>query len=364
MQNHTKFLYFCTLNFICVSSILPMNYTVIQTNSNLSHHSQKPITIQLQHHTTLTQNKNSNKKKSHPQRKMMKKEREEKNNIILNDIRDKIDQELLGIDKDSYLRGIRGTATSLCKSLILTDNEVLKQMRAINYYYENEQNKKDIESKLIEKHWYVNCIWQRYCNLPRFVETKSDRFRADANGETEHFILTETIDILSEKLYNDDLDESEIDELVKQGANVNYKGPAYSPFVPSLSIPLHFARNKKKHAVKNMQKIIDLGARLHDNPEPDAPYDTDIPLTLALAQNNYPMVRLLVLYEKPETDTPRERRIREYLIKRSFKNENFETIKLLLERKLITIQQGLDQLIKYKMTDQEIIHYLMNYNPA
>jgi hypothetical protein len=143
--------------------------------------------------------------------------------------------------------------------------------------------------------------------------------------------------------------------LVDQGADINYKGSNFNTLVQE-SIPVYFARNKTEQGVKNMQKIISLGAQLHGNS-----HEWHTPLTVAIELNNFPMILLLLLYEKVEISTRSEELRREWIISQFFAHQNINLIKLLLQRKLMTADRGLKEFIRYATpTNQEILNLLVN----
>ena len=341
-----------------------MNQQVPQTNITLSHsqsYSQNPEKIIYQNQVNQTNqtnqiNSTQNKKRKNLKNKhlinVQNKNNQEKNNIILNEIRDKIDENHLGITKDIQFRGARGALYSYYKSYFLTHQQVIDEMNTIESYLPTD-NKEHLLKKLEEKHWYVNYLLQRSRYIknkqPRFIEVQSDRWKKTINGKMQPFALTQIVDTISEKLYNHDLTENEIDHLVQQGADINYKGPQYNGMVPDGLVALFFAHSKTEQGVKNMQKIIALGAELHNTGE------WHTPLTIAVQENYSPMIQLLLPYEKAEISTDLEWKRREYLISNSFSQQNFESIKSLLKLNLITVNQGLTEFIGYGKPHEEIL---------
>ena len=183
----------------------------------------------------------------------------------------------------------------------------------------------------------------------RFVECTTCDEYGDLN--------TKTIDILSLKLCDHELNEKEIEKLVQQGANVNYKVPHRLRNHPyqMTTVPAFFAGNKTEQGIKNMQKLIALGAHLHHTPQ-----QTETPLFIATDLNNTPMMLLLLPYEKIETPTSKEKETRSMVINHSLRNQKFEVIKLLLQLKLITANEGLHRLIHFNIPNREIFNYLID----
>ncbi len=142
--------------------------------------------------------------------------------------------------------------------------------------------------------------------------------------------------------------------MIQQGANVNYHPPRHDKYAPeTIILPIYFAMNATEQGVKNMAQIIKHGAKLHNIPD-----TIETPLEIAVRNNDSPMIQLLLPYEKPKVATLQERRIKEFTIGESFAQENFDSIKTLLKLGLITANQGLNECIKYEISNPEIINYL------
>jgi hypothetical protein len=222
-----------------------------------------------------------------------------------------------------------------------------------NKYYQKIELMK-FTQQTISDLYYKPFLSQRQ-NIPRFINILVERWNIAQN---KPFLLQQTIDTLSEKLYNHNLTENEIDELVKQGANVNYQHPQPNRYSPeTIALPLYFAHNCTEQGVKNMQNLIRHGAQLHDIPS-----TIETPLEVAVQYNYSPMIQLLLPYERPLTSSRQlqERRIREFTIARSFKKKNFESIKTLLSLGLITADQGITEAIKHEISSPKIISYLLD----
>ena len=144
--------------------------------------------------------------------------------------------------------------------------------------------------------------------------------------------ILKTFDALSEKLYDKNITDTQIRELVKQGAQVNYQRPGNSG-----PVIFRFACDGSPQGIKNMQTMINLGATIHNLEDQQS-----TPLTIALEGGGYvgksnadlsKMIQLLIPYEDPVvtiytttedrdgepctwTTDSQEQKIREYLISR------------------------------------------------
>jgi hypothetical protein len=395
MQNNKKFLYCCILNFMCVFPAISMNSTSINstvtpTNTTVAY-AQKFNTTHSHNHTNSTQNKNINKKKSHRLQDMVKKEKQEKNNILLNEIRDKIDKNHLGIDEGIWFRGLRGTLNSYCKSTILTDQDVMNEIHTIKSYLPagNKTHQEHLLKKLEEKHWYVNYLLQRSLDIKNNASNVQSmkRVTPPSNDDGYQIVykdlselpkptpISKKFNALSERLYAKNITDARIRDLVKKGAEVNYqKVGDNGPLV------FRLAYECTPQDVKNMQTLIDLGAAIHN-----IEGESHIPLTIALEQAGSfrkdctDMIRLLIPHENPtvtiyqheyydknskwertETDS-REQSIREFLISQSFRYPNIATIKLLLALKLMTANRGLKTFAYYMQPNQAVLNLLLQY---
>jgi hypothetical protein len=387
MQNSKNFLYCCVLNFMCVFPALSMN-TTATTNTSIVH-AQKPNTTRFQHQTNFPHNKSINKKKSHGLKDRVKKEKQEKNNIILNGIRDKIDENHLGIDKGIWGRRLIGTLNSYCKSSILTDQEVMDEIHAIQSYLP-AGNKEHLLKKLEEKHWYVNYLLQRSLQIKDASNIQSmKRTTPPSNDDGYQIVYKDIKDLpkpnpiskkfnaLSEKLYEDNITDTRIQELVKKGAEVNYERAGDNgPLV------FYYAHNNSQQSVKNMRAIIKLGAAIHNIED-----QQHTPLTIALQQDHFlnrddydfsSMIQLLIPYENPivtvyeKTENldgknhtwvaySQEQKIREFLISNSLYYPNPITIKLLLGLKLMTANRGMKEFAYCMKPNQKILDLLLAY---
>lgn len=76
------------------------------------------------------------------------------------DVRNKIDEELLGISKNIYFRGLIGTAASWLIADSLTKEGRVEAMQKVESYIELKDKKEMILETLIAKHWYVYYVMQ------------------------------------------------------------------------------------------------------------------------------------------------------------------------------------------------------------
>lgn len=371
-----------------VSSALSMNATTTTNTSVVL--TQKLNTTHFKNHAHLIQDKSIYKKKSHRLHDIVQKQKEEKNNIILNGIRDKIDENHLGVDKGIWGRRLLGSLSSYCKSSILTDQEVIDEIGTIKSYIPT-QNREHLLKKLEEKHWYVNYLSQRSLQIKKTSNTQSmKRTTPPSNNDGYQIVYKDIKDLpkpnpvstkfnaLSEKLYEDNITDTKIRELVKKGAEVNYQKAGYNG-----PIVFKFAYNNSEQSVKNMQAMIELGAFIHN-----IEGQQHTPLTIALERDHFlewqndrdfsNMIQLLIpyenpivtVYEKTENQDGRnhtwvasnwEQKIRELLISSSLDYPNPTTIKLLLGLKLMTPNRGMKEFAYYMQPNPKILDILLNY---
>jgi hypothetical protein len=196
---------------------------------------------------------------------------------------------------------------------------------------------------------------------------------------------------LSEKLYEKNLNENDIQRLVDNGAIINYHSPKHE-----LSIPLHYATDQTKQGIKNMKKIIGLGADLHNIEQ------SRNPLLIAIKNNNTEMIKLLMPYENPTVTVYREKHTepreeykddkeetievniiksikynmkyekdnckmlirRELIIKNTFHHKNIDAIKLLLTLKLMSANRGLYEIADHRAINKEILNLILQHGPT
>ncbi len=221
-------------------------------------------------------------------------------------------------------------------------------------------------------------------------QTQSMQLGTPSNNDEGYTIITKDIsklpkptpiykqfDALSEKLYDKDITDTQIRELVRQGAKVNYQRPGNNG--PVIFI---FACNSSQQGIKNMQTMRELGAPIHNIED-----QQHTPLTIALERDYFlnekkndfsGMIQFLIPYEDPivtiYTKTEdrdgkpftwitysQEQKIREYLISHSFCYPNIATIKLLLDRKLVTPNRALKEFARLMKPNQEVLNLLLKY---
>jgi hypothetical protein len=201
---------------------------------------------------------------------------------------------------------------------------------------------------------------------------------------------------LSEKLYNPNITDPEIRELVQKGAELNYQRKG-DTFPLAICYAYH-------NLVKQMATIIGLKAPIHNLKD-----ISETPLSIALALNGSStgkdyseMIQLLIPHENPtvtiyegnhkdiaitvtispsngadytfipENDLEQagckvsiqnteSQQIRELLIENSFENPNITTIKMLLDHKLMTAHRGLKEFVHHEKPNKEILDLLISY---
>jgi hypothetical protein len=178
---------------------------------------------------------------------------------------------------------------------------------------------------------------------------------------------------LSDKLYdNKNLKENDIEQLVKQGAVLNYATPSTNYFQRPL--PLYYAFGKNDQAVKNMKKIIELGGGLRHFKD-----ENGSAVEIAVSQNHTQMIKLLMTYEDPEVAiyvekeklgseegfriSTQEAQTRENILHNSFYHQNIDGIKLLLDLKLVSPERAIREFIKFMKPNQGILNLLLSYAP-
>lgn len=183
---------------------------------------------------------------------------------------------------------------------------------------------------------------------------------------------------LSEKLYDKNITDTQIRELVKQGAELNYQKQGYNG-----PVIFCFACNNSPQGIKNMKTMIELGAAIHN-----IQGEGHTPLTITL-QRGYDningekkycpeMLQLLIPYENPIvtvykkteyhdgepyswTTDNQEEKIRIALISHSLYSQDITTIKMLLDRKLVTPNGALKEFARLMKPNQEVLNLLFAY---
>jgi hypothetical protein len=170
------------------------------------------------------------------------------------------------------------------------------------------------------------------------------------------------IDLLSLRLYNKNLTETEIENLVNQGANVNHKDSVFLECCGSIA--MYHAGNDTEQGVKNMAQLIKHGIHLHNT------YLRRIPLHVAAERNNTGMIKLLLpvtLSPDEENDEEDEdiARVQEELkntvINRAFREHNDEVIESLLKLNIFTSEEVLEKFINNAMPNEKIANLLHQY---
>lgn len=185
-------------------------------------------------------------------------------------------------------------------------------------------------------------------NTPeRFINVTSTSY---SSKDGRPYTLTQIVDLLSLKLYNRDLNETQIEDLINQGANVDYEEPQCLYF--NESVIMHHAHNDTEQGIKNMATLIKHNVNSNNN----SLYSTS--LAVAMRRNNIPMIKLLLPHEKVEITTPLEKQHRNKIITYAFDSKDSELITLLVNLKLITPEEGSKKFAHHMKPNQNIVDFL------
>jgi len=212
-----------------------------------------------------------------------------------------------------------------------------------------------------------NQILQKYSNkgYPVVIKDLKEKPIVKVSREYNEF---------SEKLYdNENITETDIENLVKKGAILNYA--TKRNFYSGRPIPLYYAFGKTEQEVKNMKKIIELGGAIRNFED-----CSRNALVTAVQKDHKGMINLLMPYETSEVAiyvekdkleskdgyriSSQEADIRENIIHNSFYFQNIDGIKLLLELKLMSPERGIKEFVKFMNPNQAIRDLLLSYNPS
>jgi hypothetical protein len=101
--------------------------------------------------------------------------------LYVEQLRDTVDSELLGLSRDMYFRSLRGSFWSFYARLCLTSDKVASDIQKINNYIvqtvENENDRAIIFGQLFARHWYVHYVMKEH------VHTKLQEIKK-ATGST------------------------------------------------------------------------------------------------------------------------------------------------------------------------------------
>jgi hypothetical protein len=171
--------------------------------------------------------------------------------------------------------------------------------------------------------------------------------------------LSTEVNEYSEKLYAKNLNEKDIEKLIKDGAVVNYKSRRSGGYC---SIPHYYACDGSEQGVKNMKMLITHGAalrNLEDDPRPA--------LFMSVQNNLTDMIQLLMPYENPivtiyktdNTSNIMEKNFREYMINHCIGDQNISSIALSLKLELMTATRGLKEFVYFAQPNQEVLNLLL-----
>lgn len=80
--------------------------------------------------------------------------------LCVEHVRDKIDEEILGVSKDIYFRGLIGTVASWWAADDITKEDTIATLQKVESYIELKNNKEIVFKKLIKRHKYVAHLMQ------------------------------------------------------------------------------------------------------------------------------------------------------------------------------------------------------------
>jgi hypothetical protein len=185
-------------------------------------------------------------------------------------------------------------------------------------------------------------------NTPeRFINVTSTSY---SSKDGRPFTLYQTVDLLSLKLYNRDLNETQIEDLINQGAKVDYEEPQCLCF--NESVIMHHAHNDTEQGIKNMTMLI----KHNVNSNKNNAYSTS--LAVAMRRNNIPMIKLLLPHENVEITTPLEKQHRSRIITYAFDSKDFELITLLINLNLITPDTATEKFAHHMKPNQNVVDFL------
>ncbi len=190
----------------------------------------------------------------------------------------------------------------------------------------------------------------------RFIDVTSIRWNTEGQ-----FDLKQRVDLLSLKLYNLNLNETEIKDLIDKGADPNYQEPDL--YYYKSNIVTYHAHNKTEQGLKNMGLFINLGITGIKNK-----YSPQTPLTTASTSDNTEMIKLLLPLEisndapEVENSTYTKEQRKEIVRRYAFAFRNVEIIKFLLNSKFITPKEALKEFVTRRNPNQEILNILREHN--
>jgi hypothetical protein len=190
----------------------------------------------------------------------------------------------------------------------------------------------------------------------RFIDVTSIRWFTEGS-----FVLKQRVDLLNLKLYDLNLNEAEIKDLIDKGADPNYQEPALLYY--RSNVVTYHARNETEQGLKNMKLFISLGISGIKNS-----HSPQTPLIVASNCDNTEMIKLLLPLEisdnSPEAgkDTYSKEQRKEIVRSYAFALRNVEIIKFLLNSKFITPNEALKEFVTRRKPNQEILNILREHN--
>jgi hypothetical protein len=89
--------------------------------------------------------------------------------IMIEELRDQVDEQCLGMKKNIWLRGIRGSVWSNLQYNCITQSQGNAQLHDIDSFFEHSK-KDEILRKLAQRHWYVGYL------MNNLIQQKSEAF--------------------------------------------------------------------------------------------------------------------------------------------------------------------------------------------
>jgi hypothetical protein len=168
--------------------------------------------------------------------------------------------------------------------------------------------------------------------------------------------IPENINLLSLKLYNKNLNETDIKNLIDQGADINHNDHVYRECHGSLAA--YHATNDSEQGIKNMDRLIKHGINLHNGRY------HQIPLHIAAQDNKTDMIKLLLSPtllpdEKVNTTKSTIQYLLDTVINYAFIFQNAEVIGSLLDLSLITPNRILKRLVTQINPNKDILNLLI-----
>lgn len=142
-------LYLLTLNSFCLFSMVPYENSSLLTATNTNN-----TNILPENNLSTNRRNNDGKKDFYNELQQC-----ELGKIDVNAIHNKIDENHLDVNKNTWFKRIVGSYRSFCRSSFLTDQQVTERMELIESYIP-EHSRELVLEQLEKQHWYVNYLLQ------------------------------------------------------------------------------------------------------------------------------------------------------------------------------------------------------------